>query len=46
MNKATSLPQNPVKKDNLKEGIQTLKFFNARIRKELKQREKPSIASR
>jgi|GEM_PF-3663347 len=35
-----SLPQSPEKKDNLKEGIQTLKFFNARIRRELKNREK------
>jgi hypothetical protein len=49
MNSEKSLPKNPVKKDTLKEGIQTLKFFNARIRKELKNREqglnKPTLSS-
>jgi len=39
MNTEKSLPQKPEKKDNLKEAIQTLEFFNARIRKELKNRE-------
>lgn len=42
MNPVTSSDQKPEKNQSLKEAVNTLKFFNHRVREELKNRPKKS----
>jgi hypothetical protein len=43
MNPVTSSNPKPEKNQNLKEAVNTLKFFNYRVREELKNRPKKSV---